>query len=69
VETISYSEFKQYISQGIAGELIIGPEKIKGTLQGSPLKEFATIRVDDPNLVKELDERRSAIPDGLKINF
>jgi cell division protease FtsH len=57
VETISYSEFKQYISQGIAGELIIGPGKIKGTLKGSPLKEFATIRVDDPNLVKELDER------------
>jgi len=58
VETISYSEFKQYIEQGIAGELIIGPENIKGTLKGSPKREFSTIRVNDPDLVKELDERK-----------
>jgi cell division protease FtsH len=57
-ETISYSQFKQYVDQGIAGELIIGPESIKGTLEGSPKRAFATVRVNDPDLVKELDERK-----------
>ena len=57
-ETISYSQFKQYVEQGIAGDLIIGPESIKGTLAGSPKRSFATVRVNDPDLVKELDERK-----------
>jgi ATP-dependent Zn protease len=55
-ETISYSQFKQYVDQGIAGELVIGPENIQGTLAGSPKRAFATVRVNDPDLVKELDE-------------
>ena len=57
-ETISYSQFKQYVEQGIADELIIGPENIKGTLAGSSKRAFATVRVNDPDLVKELDERK-----------
>jgi cell division protease FtsH len=56
-ETIPYSQFKQYVVDGIAGELIIGPDNIKGTLAGSPKRAFATVRVNDPDLVKELDER------------
>lgn len=59
-ETISYSQFKQYVDQGTAGELIIGPENIEGTLAGEPKRSFATIRVDDPDLVKELNERKIA---------
>jgi cell division protease FtsH len=58
IETISYSQFKHYVEQGIAGELIIGPENIKGTLAESPKREFTTIRVNDPDLVKVLDERK-----------
>ena len=58
VETISYSQFKQYVEQGVAGDLIIGPERIKGVLAGEPQKPFATVRVNDPDLVKELDERQ-----------
>ena len=58
IETISYSQFKQYVDQGIAGELIIGPDSIQGTIAGSPKREFATVRVNDPDLVKELDERK-----------
>ncbi len=57
-EAISYSQFKQYVDQKIAGELIIGPESIKGTLAGSPKRAFVTVRVNDPDLVKELDERK-----------
>ena len=42
IETISYSQFKQYVEQGIAGDLVIGPESINGTLTGSPKRSFAT---------------------------
>ena len=38
-------------------KLIIGPENITGTLKGSTGQAFKTIRVDDPGLAKELDER------------
>ena len=58
IETISYSQFKQYVEQGIASDLVIGPESIKGTLAGSPKRAFATVRVNDPDLVKELDGRK-----------
>ena len=56
-ETISYSQFKQYIDQGIAGELVIGPDNIKGILAETPNKAFTTVRVTDPDLVKDLKER------------
>ncbi len=58
VETIPYSQFKQYIAEGKLAKLIISPDSINGTLEGKPVKEFTTVRVDDPDLVKELDERK-----------
>ena len=58
VETIPYSQFKQYVAEGIAGKLIIGPENIKGTLTDTSGQKFTTVRVNDPDLVKELDERK-----------
>jgi len=57
VETIPYSQFKQSIADGTVGKLVIGPETITGTLKGSTGQAFKTIRVDDPGLAKELDER------------
>jgi len=56
VETIPYSRFKQYITEGLVGKLTIGPENINGTLKGNPEQGFTTVRVNDPGLVKELDE-------------
>jgi len=58
VETIPYSQFKQNITQGIVAKLIIGPDNIKGTLTGPTAQEFTTVRVKDPDLIKELDERK-----------
>lgn len=61
VETIPYSLFKQNLTEGTVGKLTIGPENITGTLKGKdkkPDQRFVTIRVDDPSLVKELDERK-----------
>ena len=64
VETIPYSKFKQYLTGGQISKVVIGPENISGTLkgkegkEGKPEQEFMTVRVDDSNLVKELDEHK-----------
>jgi cell division protease FtsH len=58
VETIPYSQFKQSIAQGLVNKLTVGPENISGTLKGPSDQEFVTVRVNDPDLVKELDERK-----------
>jgi cell division protease FtsH len=61
VETIPYSQFKQYLAEGNVSKSIIGPENINGTLKGKekkPGQEFTTVRVNDPDLVKELDEHK-----------
>ena len=61
VETISYSQFKQYIAEGSVGELTIGPENITGKLKSGerePGQRFTTIRVNDPELVKDLDKHK-----------
>src|SRR5512136_2837458 len=61
VETIPYGQFKQALVEGNVSKLTIGPENITGMLKEKDNKtgrEFTTIRVDDPNLVKELDERK-----------
>jgi cell division protease FtsH len=61
VETIPYSKFKQYLAEGQVSSLIIGPENITGTIKGKEEKKnqkFTAVRVEDPNLVKELDDRK-----------
>ncbi len=58
VEIIPYSQFKQSMADGNVNDVTLTPENISGTLKGSPDKAFTTVRVNDPGLVKELDERR-----------
>ena len=63
VETIPYSQFKQYVTEGTLSTLTIGPENIRGTLQGKGTmpgqdQEFTTVRVNDPDLVKDLDDHK-----------
>jgi cell division protease FtsH len=61
VETIPYSQFKQYITEGTLSKVTIGPENITGTLKAKdnkPAQEFTTIRVNDPDLVKDLDDHK-----------
>jgi cell division protease FtsH len=61
VETIPYSQFKQELVQGNVNKLAIGPENITGTLiekDKKPGRQFKTVRVNDPDLVKELDEHK-----------
>jgi len=60
-ENIPYSQFKQELAQGSVDKLTIGPDNITGTLKAKekkPAQQFITVRVDDPGLVKELDDRK-----------
>ena len=61
VETIAYSQFKQDLVEGKVVQLTIDPENITGTLSGSPNQDFTTVRVNDPDLVKELDDTKSQL--------
>ena len=61
VESIPYGGFKQSLAQGQVSKLTIGPESITGTMKGKEGKKdqsFTTVRVNDPDLVKELDEHK-----------
>jgi cell division protease FtsH len=61
VETIPYSQFKQQLAVDNVDTLAIGPESITGTLKGKdkkPGQEFVTVRVEDPGLVKDLDDHK-----------
>ncbi len=61
VETIPYGQFRQELAEGNVSKLTIGPENITGTRnEGGKGTEvaFTTIRVDDPGLLKDLDERK-----------
>ena len=61
VETISYSQFKQQVAVDNVDTLAISPESISGTLKGKdkkPGQDFVTVRVEDPGLVKDLDDHK-----------
>lgn len=62
METIPYSQFKQYLAgESVIIKLTIGQEDISGTLKGKgvkPVQELTTIRVIDPDLVKDLDQHK-----------
>jgi cell division protease FtsH len=58
VRTIPYSEFKQLIAQGKLSDITIDADNITGTLAGDDGKKtkFLTARVDDSDLVKDLQK-------------
>ena len=60
-ETISYSTFKQRLVAGNVSKVTITPETITGAMKSegkAPGREFITVRVDDPGLVKDLEEHK-----------
>ena len=62
---ISYSEFKQHLADNQISEVEIGKDRIRATPSDDKAKKrgerWITVRVDDPDLVKELEAK--------KINF
>ncbi len=58
VKTISYSEFKESVAKGKVADLVISAESVQGNLTHDDGKKvrFMTTRVDDPDLVKDLQK-------------
>ena len=58
VKTVPYSEFKEYIAKGKISDVVIDTETIQGmlTLDDGKKTKFLTSRVEDPDLVKELQK-------------
>jgi cell division protease FtsH len=58
VKTIPYSEFKQLIPESKVSDLVVDQDNIQGNLIGTDGKKtkFLTARVDDPDLVKDLQK-------------
>jgi cell division protease FtsH len=54
---LSYSEFKAAIAQGRVREVVLSPSMARGTLvaDGEPARPFAVVRVEDPDLLRELE--------------
>jgi cell division protease FtsH len=62
-QKIDYSQFKDLLAQGRIKEVTIEKEKIRGKAfmageRGEQETDFVTIRVDDPDLVKDLSQQR-----------
>ncbi len=58
VKTIPYSEFKEYVAKGQITDVVIDTETVQGMLASGDGKKtkFLTSRVDDPDLVKDLQK-------------
>jgi len=58
VKTIPYSEFKELVAKGRISDVVIDSDTIQGDLTLSDQKKtrFLTSRVDDPDLVKDLQK-------------
>ncbi len=62
VNEISYSQFKALVKENRVEDLVITPEIIKGKTKDytdtePPGKPFQAVRVEDPELIKELDKK------------
>jgi cell division protease FtsH len=59
MQKIPYSEFKDLVAKGSVSDLTIETDRIRGTLsqESGPGQPFYTVRVDDPELIRLLDEK------------
>ncbi len=61
INTVTYSEFKGFVEENRVDNLVLKPQQITGIMKGEneddPDRPFVAIRIEDPDLVKLLDER------------
>ena len=64
LEELPYSEFRPLVAAGKVEEVTVTHQTLTGTLKpeegAKEQKLFTTIRVEDPDLVRELDRMRSS---------
>jgi cell division protease FtsH len=55
---LEYSQFKQYIKAKSVSKVIVSPELIRGQFRDTDgvLKKFKAIPMDDPNLIKDMED-------------
>jgi len=58
-QQIPYSQFKQYLEQGLISDVAISPTDIRGVIVHSEneRENFVTKRVEDPDLVSQLEDK------------
>jgi cell division protease FtsH len=59
-DTVPYSEFKTLVRENRVQQLTLSDDYIRGTLRGEgngQARPFTVVRIDDPKLVEELDQR------------
>ncbi|MDR1122633.1 MAG: ATP-dependent zinc metalloprotease FtsH [Endomicrobium sp.] len=57
---LEYSQFKQYIRAGSVSKVVVGQDFIKGQFRDPDgvLKNFRTIPMNDPSLIKDMEENK-----------
>ncbi|MDR3274644.1 MAG: ATP-dependent zinc metalloprotease FtsH [Endomicrobium sp.] len=57
---LEYSQFKQYIRAGSVSKVLVAPELIKGQFvdRDGVLKNFKTVPMKDPNLIKDMEDNK-----------
>ncbi|MDR0915290.1 MAG: ATP-dependent zinc metalloprotease FtsH [Endomicrobium sp.] len=57
---LEYSQFKQYIRSGNVSKVLVSSGIIKGQFQDSDgvLKKFRTVPMNDPNLIKDMEDNK-----------
>ena len=66
--SVSYTEFKQMVRGGKVEEVVISQDRIRGALKESK-EAFTTVRVEDPGLLGELEERGITVNGELASNW
>ncbi|MCL2335208.1 MAG: ATP-dependent zinc metalloprotease FtsH, partial [Endomicrobia bacterium] len=67
---LDYSAFKQHIRAGAVSNVVVSPTLIKGQFTDSDgaVKKFKTAPMDDPNLVKDMEDNKVAQFSGAERN-
>lgn len=70
IEELKYSQFKQNIREGNVSQVVVSPGLIKGQFRNNQgeLKQFKTIPMDDPDLIKDLEENKVIEFSGVEQN-
>jgi cell division protease FtsH len=53
-QTLSYSDFKQRVREGRVQEVLVGEDRVRGTLRDK--HPFTAVRIEDPKLLEDLEK-------------
>ncbi len=70
VEELKYSQFKENLRGGNVAQVVVSPGMIKGRFRNSQgeLKQFKTVPMNDPDLIKDLEENKVMEFSGVEQN-